>query len=110
MPSAGSYSQRGQASRSRSPGAPRRFGQQTAGWGDGDGRMGKGAELRTGCELVACGGHRDVGSEHRRDLGWRYSLGNSQKSTPGACRVRAVGSGQNWKTWASDARQMFRNL
>lgn len=31
-------------------------------------------------------------------------------STPGACRVRAVGSGQNWKTWASDARQMFRNL
>ena len=55
MPSAGSYSLRGQASRSRSPGAPRREGQQTAGWGDGDGTMGKGAELRTGCELVACG-------------------------------------------------------
>ena len=25
------------------------------GWGDGNGRMGKGAEFRTGCELVACG-------------------------------------------------------
>lgn len=74
----------------------------------------EGAEFRIGCEFVLCGLVKvDMGVWVQSTGGnWAgdAAAGNSQKSTPGAGRVRAAGSGLSWETWASEGRQTIRNL
>lgn len=70
----------------------------------------EGAEFRIGCEFVLCGLVKvDMGVWVQSTGGnWAgdAAVGNSQTSTPGACRVR----GLSWEMWASEGRQTIRNL
>lgn len=73
----------------------------TAGWGDGDGRTGKGAELRTGCELVTLSGAQGCGFRAQKGPGLEIQPGNSPKSTPG---------GVQGELWEADRTGRHRHL